>query len=146
MKISTRGRYALRAMIELALRSSEEPLMVREIATAQIIPQDYLEQVLIVLRKAGLVRSIRGAGGGYLLNKTPEELNALEIIEAVEGSFQPLECIEAPTLCTRSAECVARDLWCEASEAMRSVLRNTTLAELRERQRSRSGMGGPYQI
>jgi Rrf2 family protein len=138
MRLSTKGRYAMRAMIELALREGDRPVMVREIAAAQEISEDYLEQVLIVLRRAGKVRSVRGAGGGYLLNVPAEKLTALEIVETVEGSLLPVDCIEIPKGCSRSEKCAARDLWCEASEAMRSILQKTTLAQLAKRQQAKN--------
>jgi Rrf2 family protein len=138
MKVSTKGRYALRAMIELALRESERPVMVREIAASQSISEDYLEQVLIVLRRAGKVRSIRGASGGYMLNVPVEKLTALEIVETVEGSLLPVDCMETPEGCPRAEKCAARELWCEAAEAMRAILRNTTLAQLAKRQKAKN--------
>jgi len=137
MKLSTRGRYGLRAMLEIALRESKEPVMGREIAFAQAIPEDYLEQVLTSLRKSGLVRSVRGANGGYSLAFPPEQVTTLEIVEALEGSLLPLECLQKPEVCERSSFCAANELWGEAAQAFREVLRRTTLAALRDRQRAR---------
>ncbi len=138
MKLSTKGRYGLRAMLELALRASKDPVMVRDIAASQEIPEDYLEQVLLSLRKAGLVRSQRGSSGGYLLGRQAEEIAALEIVEAVEGPLALTQCLNDPETCSRSGACVARDLWMETTEAMLQVLRNTTLAVLRDRQRAKT--------
>jgi Rrf2 family transcriptional regulator, cysteine metabolism repressor len=138
MKVSTKGRYGLRAMLELSLRDAAEPTMVRDIAAAQEISEDYLELVLISLRKAGMVRSVRGASGGYFLARPPEKITALEIIEAVEGPLQLLECLQDEERCNRTQSCAARDLWCEASTAMRAVFVNTTLANLRDRQRGKT--------
>lgn len=137
MKLSTKGRYGLRAMLELALRDSREPTMGRDIASAQAIPEDYLEQVLITLRKADLVRSIRGANGGYVLARPAEQITTLEIVEAMEGTLLPLECLYKPEVCERSSFCAANELWGEAAEAFRDVLRQTTLALLRDRQRAK---------
>jgi Rrf2 family protein len=134
MKLSTKGRYGLRAMIELSMRPTGEPVMVRDIAAAQVISEDYLELVLISLRRAGLVRSIRGASGGYQLAKSADDITALEITEAVEGPIGLVDCTREPELCCRSGECVAHELWSDASNAMRSVLQGTTLAQLRDRQ------------
>jgi Rrf2 family protein len=137
MKISTKGRYGLRAMIELGLREGNGPILVRDIAAAQGISEDYLEILLISLRKAGLVRSFRGASGGYTLARPAESINALEIIEAVEGSLLPLDCLNNSEICERSSTCAARDLWQESAEAMRFVLKATNLDTLCSRQRDK---------
>lgn len=134
MKISTKGRYALRAMIELASGEPGRPLLGRDIAAAQEIPLDYLEQIFVRLRRTKLVRTMRGAGGGYFLGKKPEDINALEIVEAAEGSLLPLDCLRNGGKCRRAKDCVARTLWQDAGKAMRQVLEDTTLADLRDRQ------------
>ena len=121
-------------MIELAMGEPGQPLLGRDIATAQDIPLDYLEQIFVRLRRTKLVRTMRGAGGGYFLGKKPEEISALEIVEAAEGSLLPLDCLRNGGKCDRAKECTARSLWEDAGKAMRQVLEATTLADLRDRQ------------
>ena len=94
MKISTKGRYALRLMLDLALADSSEPIPLRDVAKRQDISDKYLEQIVTQLSRADLVRSVRGAGGGYLLTRTPEEYTVGEILRVLEGSLAPVTCAE----------------------------------------------------
>jgi len=133
MKISTRGRYGTRALLELALHRGEEPVPLRDIARRQQIPLHYLEHIITPLISAGIVRSTRGPRGGVSLAKIPEEIKLSEVIELLEGSIAPTECVDNPSVCNRSEFCVTRDIWGELKEAMGGVLESTTLQDLVER-------------
>lgn len=135
MKLSTRTRYGLRAMVELASHEAKTPIMVRKIAEQQQISKKYLDIIFTTLKLAGLVRAIRGATGGFLLTRAAEDIKVSEIVEALEGTLSPVECCASPELCQRSASCAARVLWTELETAIRSTLDGLTLADLVERQR-----------
>ena len=133
MKLSTRTRYGLRAMVDLAHQHSDRPVMLRRISERQEISKKYLDNIFTALRLSGLLRTVRGASGGYLLAKDPKEIAVSEIVKALEGSVSPVDCIHQPDLCEKSADCVARQLWKELEVAMYRVLENRTLADMVER-------------
>jgi Rrf2 family protein len=135
MKLSTKGRYATRAMLDLAINQGEEPVLLKDIAQRQQISLSYLEHLVTPLITGGLIRSTRGAKGGVSLAKSPVEIKLSEIIQLLEGSLAPVECVNNPKLCSRSELCVARDVWAELKEAMNGVLEATTLQDLVERQK-----------
>ena len=137
MKLSTRGRYGLRALLDLALHDGEGLIQLKDIARRQEISLHYLEHLIAPLIAAGLVRSTRGARGGVLLVKPPSQIKLSEVIQALEGSIAPVECVRDPGLCQRSALCASRDVWSELMEAMVQVLDSTTLQDLVERQRTK---------
>jgi len=130
MKISTKGRYALRLMLDLALRPSAEPVPLRDVAQRQGISDKYLEQIVTQLGRAGLVRSVRGAGGGYLLTRPAEGYSVGEILRALEGSLAPVGCAEDPTCCDRAEACVTLEVWRRINDAVASVVDNMTLQDL----------------
>ena len=130
MKLSTRTRYGLRAMIELAAYGSKGPLMVRKIAEKQKISKKYLDIIFTSLKLAGLVRAIRGATGGFLLTRVPEEILVSEIVAALEGALAPVDCCQSPDLCERSNACAAQQLWLRLEAAIRDTLESVTLADL----------------
>jgi Rrf2 family protein len=136
MRLSTKVRYAVRAMIELALHEAEGPQLLKDIARAQGLSPKYLEQLTIPLRHAGLVRSERGPNGGYELTRPAASITALNIVEAMEGPLDLLDCISNDTACNRAEHCVSRKLWRRVGEAMSSSLAETTLADLRESHRA----------
>jgi Rrf2 family iron-sulfur cluster assembly transcriptional regulator len=131
MKVSTRGDYAARALLSLALHGSEEPTSVKEIAERTHLPQPYLEQILLSVKGAGLVRSKRGVGGGYVLARAPAEITLADIVAAVEGAQLPIA--EHPDHC--EGHCVLQEVWFDVDEETRKVLERVTLAELVERTR-----------
>ncbi len=140
MKLSTRARYGLRAMLELAMRNTTNPVMMRSIAAEQGLSKRYLDNIFATLRQAGLVHSVRGASGGYRLARPSAEIPALEVIEALEGSLRLVACHEEfAGDCDRYGQCATSELWQDASRAMRTVLRDTTLDDLAERQRALDG-------
>ena len=135
MKLSTKGRYSIRALIDLALHPDEGPILVRDIAKRQRISERYLEQLFIPLRVAGLVRGIQGAHGGFILIKPPAEIRLSEVIRATEGSTAPVNCVDEPRLCLQSSTCPTRYIWAKIKRAIDKVLESTTLQDLVEKQR-----------
>lgn len=133
MRLSTKGRYGARAMLDLALNSGEGPILLRDIARRQEVSEKYLEHSITALRKAGLVRSIRGARGGYVLAKLPSQIRLSEIMEVLEGSMAPVECVDDPQVCQRAQLCVTRDIWAKMKEAIDNILESITLQDMVER-------------
>jgi Rrf2 family cysteine metabolism transcriptional repressor len=130
MKLSTRTRYAVRAIIELAQNDSDKPLQLKIIAQRQEISVKYLEQLMAVLRSAGFVRSIRGSKGGYVLAKAPNQIKLNDVMHRLEGSVATVECVENENYCSRSADCAARYLWMQVEQAIDNVLGAITLQDL----------------
>lgn len=137
MRLSTKGRYGARLMLELALNYGKEPVLLKDIAKKQEISEGYLEHLLPLLKAAGLVNSSRGAHGGYTLAKPPSEITLGEVVGAVEGNLAVVECVTAPKVCHRVNFCVTRDIWEELSEKMTEVLEATTLEDMINRQRQK---------
>ena len=130
MKISTKGRYALRLMLDLALHSGGEAIPLKEVAERQEISDKYLEQIVTQLSRAGLVRSIRGAGGGYLLTRAPEDYSVGEILRVLEGNLAPVSCANGTGCCDRAAHCVTLEVWQKIQDAVSGVVDHITLADL----------------
>lgn len=137
MKLSTRGRYGLRALLDLAVHQGEGLVLLKDIARRQEVSLPYLEHLIAPLIAAGLVKSTRGARGGVLLLKPPADIRLGEVVQVLEGPIAPVDCVNNPALCHRSAFCVTRDIWVELKEAMSQVLDSTTLQDLVERQRQK---------
>ncbi len=133
MKISTRGRYSTRLLLQLALNYGKGPTLLKDISKIQDISQKYLNQLIMPLKVAGLVSSTRGAHGGYLLGRPPEDIKVSEIITAMEGSINLVECINNPGICKRYEHCVAREIWEEVSKKCQAVLDSYTLKDLVQR-------------
>ena len=139
MKISTRGRYALRMMLDLAVNNNGEPISIKDIAERQQISDKYLEQIISILNKAGFVRSIRGPQGGYMLNREPKEYTVGMILRLTEGSLAPVACLDyEPNDCERRNECVTLILWEKLNDAIKSVVDNITLQDLVQWQMEKS--------
>ncbi|MCL6472921.1 MAG: Rrf2 family transcriptional regulator [Firmicutes bacterium] len=135
MKFSAKSEYALRALIDMSGYYGQGPVGVREIAVRQGIPERFLEQQITVLRKAGLVKSQRGAQGGVTLARAPEEITILEVIEALEGPLTTTTCVGSnASECAKSTQCALQDLWCQVGLAIESVLKGMTLEQLAARQ------------
>jgi Rrf2 family protein len=133
MKISTRTRYGIRAAIELACSHNQGPLQLRIIAERQGISVKYLEQLMAVLRASGLVRSLRGAKGGYLLAKPPSQIRLSDVFHCLEGPVATAECVDGNDTCMRAADCLARNLWLDVERAINEVLDAVTLQDLVDR-------------
>ena len=143
MKISTKGRYALRLMLDVALNSNGSAVPLRDVAQRQEISDKYLEQIVTQLSRAGLVRSVRGAGGGYLLTRDPAEYTVGEILRTLEGNLAPVSCVDQDDVCRcgRADQCVTMDVWRDIQAAVSSVVDNITLADLVERQHKKCSQG-----
>lgn len=146
MKLSTRGRYATRALLELALHE-EGAATLKDIARRQQISVRYLEHLITPLIAAGIVRTTRGPRGGISLARPPHEVRLSEIILILEGSVAPVECVDNPKLCSRSESCATRDVWCELKRVVNGVLESVTLQDLVECQRRKEQPGeAMYQV
>lgn len=132
MKLSTKGRYGLRAMIDLARYSGEEPVAVSSIAARQGISEGYLEQLATLLKKAGLIKSIRGAGGGYVLARDMGDISVGDILRALEGSLEPVRCAAfySQEGCTASDGCVTKYVWQKINESINQTVDGMKLDEL----------------
>ena len=140
MKISTKGRYALRLMIDLAENSSGSPVSLKDVAKRQGISDKYLEQIISVLNKAGYVRSVRGAQGGYLLKSDPETYTVGMILRQTEGSLAPVSCIEDDEIiCDRQEQCVTSIVYKKINDAISNVVDNITLQDLVDWQSEKNG-------
>ena len=137
MRLSTRGQYGTRALLDLALHRDEEPVPLKDIAQRQQISLQYLEHLITPLIGAGIVRSTRGARGGVCLARSPHEVRLSEVIQLLEGSIGPVECVSNPEACDRSELCVTRDVWGELKKAIDGVLESITLQDLVERQKGK---------
>lgn len=131
MKISTKGRYALRLMLDIALNDAKTPVRIKDIAERQQISDKYLEQIVSSLNKAGFVKSLRGLQGGYRLTKKPEEYTVGMILRLIEGSLAPVACLDDDiNNCTRADRCPTLILWEKLYDAISEVVDNITLADL----------------
>ncbi len=129
MWISTRAQYGMRALVEIAL-SGNKPTSLKTVSQRQNISQQYLEQIVAILRRGGIVESMRGAYGGYRLARSMDNITALEVVELMEGSLAPVVCIEDENKCEHTGNCSTEDLWQRVDSAVRDVLRGTNLAQL----------------
>lgn len=130
MKISTKGRYALRLMLDLAVNNTGDPISLKDIAARQGVSDKYLEQIISSLNKAGFVKSIRGAQGGYVLAKKPEEYTVGMILRLMEGSLAPVACVEDDSSCEMLDSCATKIVWHKINEAVSNVVDHITLADL----------------
>jgi Rrf2 family protein len=130
MKISTRGRYGLRAMLELARCHGGAPVLMSVLAERESLSRKYLHTLLTALKEAGLVRSVRGAGGGFLLTRAPSKIRLSEVLHALEGSLCLVDCVADERACSRAERCTARRVWAELSETIESVLEGVSLEDL----------------
>lgn len=138
MKISTKGRYALRLMLDLAMNEDGSVVRIKDIAARQGISDKYLEQIISILNKAGYVRSMRGPQGGYCLKKKPQEYTVGMILRLTEGSLAPVPCVEEDALeCEREECCATVEVWKKLNLAVNDVVENITLADLVEIQKEK---------
>jgi len=135
MKISTKGRYALRLMIDLAQHAGDGYVPIKAVAQRQGISDKYLEQIISVLSRAGYVRSVRGAGGGYKLSGTPDKYTVGMILRLTEGSLAPVACLEGDiNTCERQAKCPTLFIWQKIYDAVNDVVNNITIADILEKE------------
>jgi len=138
MKLSTRSRYGVRMMVDLADRYGGTPVFLKDIACRQDISEKYLSLIVIPLRGAGLIQSTRGARGGYRLARKPEEITVLDIIKALDGDITLVDCAADENGCRQSGVCATRDVWEVLSRSIRNTLASVTLAELVARYRKKA--------
>ncbi len=146
MKISTRARYGLRLMVDLAMKHGKGPIYLKDVSRSQEISEKYLSQIIIPLKTAGLVKSFRGAHGGYTLSRDPEKINLLEIVSTLEGTLNLVECVTSPAECSRNTTCAAQDVWCQVARAMTQTLAGLTLADMVQRQQALAKSAASYSI
>ena len=142
MKLSTRGRYGTRALLELAMYQGEGPISLKDISRQQGISLQYLEHLITPLIAGGLVKSTRGAKGGVILARSARDIKLSEIIRVLEGSTAPVDCVDKPDICLRSKGCATRDVWNELKSSVDEVLGKMTLADLVERQKRKEQSEG----
>lgn len=130
MKLSTRGRYGTRLMLELAKQYGKGPISMSDISRNQKIPIKYLEQLIIPLKKANLITSVRGPKGGHMLAKAPNEINLWEILLRLESKFTFVDCLADETCCDSIATCPIRPVWGKAFDSMKTIFKNTTLIDV----------------
>jgi Rrf2 family protein len=130
MKISTKGRYGTRAMIDIAENSGSGPVPLRQLTDRQCLSLKYMEQIIPLLKSSGLIKSARGARGGYVLARKPNEISLRDIVEALEGPWSLVDCVDDPGMCDRIKECGAYDVWNDIQAAMYKILDSTTLADM----------------
>ena len=140
MKISTKGRYALRLMLDLALHDTGEYIPLKEVAARQEISDKYLEQIITQLSRAGFVKSVRGAQGGYRLTESPAQYTVGRILRLMEGSLAPVECVDGEGDCSRADRCVTIEVWRALKEAIDNVVDSLTLADLVEKSSERGAV------
>lgn len=132
MRLSTKGRYGVTAMFDLAIKYGQGPVSIKEISKSQDISESYLEQLFALLRKSGLIKSVRGAQGGYILANDPADISVGDIIRVLEGSMAPTDCVieDSPAHCAKSSTCVTRDIWLEIRDKINDVIDDITLANM----------------
>ena len=130
MRISTKGRYGTRAMVDIGDNYGKGPVSLRKLTDRQCISMKYMEQIIPLLKGSGLIRSTRGARGGYVLAKAPDEISLHDIVRALEGSSSLVDCLDDDTLCDRTDECETYEVWYHVQKAIDRILDSTTLADL----------------
>ena len=145
MKLSTRSRYGTRMMLDMARHYDQGPVQIGEIAKRQDISVKYLEQLIIPLKKANYVQSVRGPKGGHMLAKSPDRITVGEIVDLLEGGIHLTQCVENPGVCEKSEDCLTRSLWQEATRAMHDKLNAVTLSEMIDKSRELEGCEDRHQ-
>jgi Rrf2 family protein len=136
MKVSTKGRYGLRAMIDLAIYAKDKKVSIKSISQRQGISENYLEQIIAVLKKNGFVQSTRGAQGGYSLKLNPENISVGDILRALEGDLNPVDCVTVneDKICEEANMCATKFLWKKISDSINDVVNQVKLKELVDEQ------------
>ena len=146
MKLSTRIRFALRIMIQVAADTSGKPVLSRHIAAAQDISEPYVDQILLPLRARGLLVSVRGRSGGYRLARPAKDLTVLDVVQAMEGNVQLVDCLTDPKECKRAAKCVTREVWNMLTEDLKRGMKSVNLADLVAKQIKLQSPSSDYTI
>lgn len=143
MRISTKTRYGTRAMLDIGEHQGKGPVSLRELAERQGVSMKYMEQIVPSLKASGLIRSARGAQGGYLLAKDPHEISLHDIVHSLVGSWSLVDCLDDDDLCDRAQECVTYEIWNDIQKAMYKILDSTTLADMIDRHRKKKAKACP---
>lgn len=133
MKLTMRGDYGLRAMLDMAAYYGQGLVESADIASRQFIPEQYLDQILVALRKEGLIKSVRGPKGGHMLARPPAQITMAQVMNALEGYVPPMECLPNPDFCKLSPGCALREVWQKIDVMTQQVLNTTTIEELAQR-------------
>ena len=136
MRVTMKSDYGLRAMIDLAAHFGQGPVPSADIAERQAVPEHFLDQLLITLRRAGLLKSQRGPQGGHMLARSPQQISMRDVIRALDGSTAPMECLPNPSVCQLAPGCAIRGVWQEVESFAEQLLVTTTLDQLAERHRA----------
>jgi Rrf2 family cysteine metabolism transcriptional repressor len=144
MKLSTRTRYGLRAVLEVAISYNKGPIQTKIVSQRQLISIKYLEQLMAALKSGGLIKGIRGSKGGYVLAKAPSQIKLSDVFNVLEGPVKTVECVDNENYCAKTSECVARQVWSEVEEAINAVLQSITLQDLVDRTKKERNLN--YQI
>lgn len=147
LKLSTKGRYGTRVMVVLALNYDKGQVLLKDIAAQEGLSEGYLENIVPLLKSAELIYALRGARGGYALTRSPAEISLKQIIQALEGPLNYVECVGNPSVCKRVDECAVRDLWSEINQTMIKALENVTLESIvkKHKKRGRKNIGGIHE-
>jgi len=135
MRLSTKSRYGTRAVLDIALHGRNGPVTLKDMSRRQEVSRKYLGQIINHLLTAGILESIRGPQGGYVLRRPPDSIRLGEIIRALDGSVAPSRCVDNPGVCDRNTKCVTREVWARVKESVESVIDDTTIADLVARQK-----------
>jgi Rrf2 family protein len=146
LKLSTKGRYGLRLMLDIALNCQEGPVSLKAISKRQGITEKYLWHLINPLKSAGLIESIRGAHGGYRLAKPLAEISIREIVRVLEGPLTLVDCVEKPRSCSKAHNCVARDVWKEVADKISQTLEAVTLKDIVESHKNKTDTAVNYSI
>jgi len=135
MKLSTKTRYGMRAMVDLTLHYDKGPVLLKDIAKREEVSMKYLDHIISALKASGLIENAKTRHSGYVLSRSPSEIKAYEIIKAVEGSLAPVDCVDDPEICHRANSCATINLWKKLKDSMIAVLEGVTLEDLAKEQR-----------
>ena len=138
MKLSTKTRYTVRALLDLAVNDKGKPSQIKDIARRQDLSPRYLENLFTNLRASGILISSRGKGGGFRLSKAPSMVNLLDVLEAVEGKLLLASCVGSDSFCKKSADCIARDIWTKANNNLKVFFQSITLKDLIKEHKKRA--------
>ena len=141
MKLSTRGRYGIHAMYDLAMNYGGSPVSIKAVAEKQNIPEAYLEQIIAVLRKDELVVSIRGAQGGYRLSRPPEEITVGDVLRSLEGGLKLIDCLDEEDTCGKSCACPSRIVWKKLSDGLNQIVDSISLKDMIDEYNRPAGQG-----
>lgn len=145
MKLTFKGDYALKALLDLSA-NSREPQSIEEIAGRQDIPAKFLEQIMLILKKGGFVKSVRGKKGGYLLSRGPQDITMGQVVRYVEGPLEPIACVKQKSTCSYSAKCALRDVFSDIGKFVSERMDSVTFAELRDKQAKKETKHAEYYI